>query len=98
MPMDQIIAKLFAHSDELDRQRECQLAPLVVGIVQARHDKQTVVVGRLLLKAKGIVPYREWVSWLEEIDLPYHYAVQAMRVAKADRAVAQRWQLKDAAE
>jgi hypothetical protein len=70
MPMDQIVARLIAQTEAADRERECQLTPIVAGIAQARQRRDFAEVGRLLLRAKGIVPYGQWTTWLEEIGMP----------------------------
>jgi hypothetical protein len=98
MPLDQIIAKLIAQTDEAERRRECALAPIVAGIAQARQRRDFVEVGRLLVRAKRIVPYGQWMTWLEEIGMPYQCAVQSIRLAKGNRAAGDRWGFRRAAE
>ena len=102
MPIDEIIAKLAAHQEAEEQRRAVVLAPIVADLrtelALPTRRQNFVVVGRLLLKAKAIVPYGEWTTWLEENGVPYHHAVKVIRLAKANRAVAQRWALKDVAE
>ena len=98
MTVDELAAKWEAKAEAASRERACKLAPIVAGIRDAKRARQVVVVGRSLLKAKAIVPYGEWTTWLGEIGVPYQYAVAAIRLAKQNRAVAQRWALRDAAE
>jgi hypothetical protein len=109
MIIEELIAKLSAHQEAEEqrraverRERAALLAPIVADLraelALPTRWQNFVVVGRLLLKAKGIVPHGEWQMWLEEIGVPYYHAVKCIKRAKEKRAVAQRWALKDVAE
>jgi len=87
----------MALADAAERERQCKLAPIAAGIAAALRRKEMSELGKLLLKAKAIVPHGEWTLWLHEIGVPYRMANEAVRVAKHDRAVAQRW-MRSAAE
>jgi hypothetical protein len=94
MTQEEIIAKLMADSDEKER----QLAELVAGIREARARRANVVVGRLLWKAKGIVPHGQWRMWLNEVGLPYRYAVDCIQHWRNDRRLGQAMPLRSTAD
>jgi hypothetical protein len=94
MPEAEIIAKWMA---QFDAEQE-KLALIVEGIREARVRKDYVVVGRLLWKAKAIVPHGQWRMWLNEIGLPYRYAVNCIKHCRDSRRIGETEPFRNAAE
>jgi hypothetical protein len=80
---DKVLAKWIAI---FDAEQE-KLALLVKGIHAARSQRDNIEVGRLLWKAKAIVPHGQWQMWLNEIGLPYRYAVNCIKLWRDNRRI-----------
>jgi hypothetical protein len=93
-PEDKVLAKWIAR---LDAEQE-KLALIVKGIHAARSQRDNIEVGRLLWKAKWIVPHGQWQMWLNEIGLPYRNAVNCIKLWRDNRRIGESVPFQSAAE
>jgi hypothetical protein len=70
---------MVAQREAEKRAWRCSFAPLLDAICEARRRHDFAETGRLLWKAKALVPRRRWQAWLATIGLPYQHAKPMIR-------------------